>query len=127
MRIEPIKNDEQIVKEYKPKSFRQHIFYPLDKRTALVITTKRVIFHGMFPFLDKEIPLCEISDVILDGDAVRILQKGKTPWEESDNPFTPGGYDEKFQIFVGGWIPAKEVQRIINKERQKLNETSPLT
>src|SRR3989344_5599249 len=60
--------DEKVVKTYKPESFIQNFYYPFSKRTAFIITTKRVGYRGPIRFLDKTIAYRDISEVVVNSE-----------------------------------------------------------
>lgn len=117
-----VEEGEQILKVYRPRSFFQHVLYPLDKRTALVITTKRVIFRGFLPFLDKTMSYSDISDVIIDGDTLLILKKGVTPWIVAGDPYGDAYELSGSEIAVNGWLPLEEAKQLIDQQRMKLDK-----
>lgn len=108
--------DEKVVKTYKPESFTQNFYYPFSKRTAFIITTKRVVYRGPIHFMDKTIAYRDISEVVVNSEwgGLQIMRK---PHLGDDGAITV-----RMIEVSGRWVPVKGAQELINQQRMKLDK-----
>ncbi len=67
---------------FKPTSFTRRVFYPFDKRTALILDEQGIVYRSWARFFDKKISYAEISDVFAEDGILQILKKGVAPYSD---------------------------------------------
>ncbi|GEM_PF-3425904 len=136
MKYEDYKNllteDEKIIEIFIPESLLKRLVYFIRKRTALIITNKRVIYRGNFEHSDKEVLFRDISDAyITDTPSLEIFKKGGVPVDDSviaellvPPPLFAEVQQNRGYISIN-WLSKQERQEalaIIKKEEQVEND-----
>lgn len=84
-----IASGEEIIEICKPKSLVARAVSFFQKRVALVITDKRVIYRGPFKSNDKEINLKDIRNIFVNGRELLIVKAGTHPdYQDRHDTFT---------------------------------------
>lgn len=80
---------EEVIEICKPKSFVSRLITLFQKRVALIITDKKVVYRGLFKSSDKEIYFKDIRNIFVNGEELRIIKVGaRADYQDRHDTFT---------------------------------------